>query len=87
VSRRVRGWLLAYARVTGVAPELVERAEAVLAHQVRGHSDHMHVRIACSESDVAAGRCSDDPAPRRRRDKWRSRVRCGPPPAARVADR
>ena len=89
VSRRVRDWLLAYARAAGAPEPLVARAAAVLAYpgDGNGHADHMHVRIACSAADQAEGRCSDAPAPRRRRDKWRTRVRCGSTSAARAAGR
>ncbi|HLU68179.1 MAG TPA: penicillin-insensitive murein endopeptidase [Kofleriaceae bacterium] len=88
VARSVRDWLIAYATAAGRPPQVIERARAVLVYprDVKGHSDHMHVRIACSAEDVEAGRCSDDPAPRRRRGKWRSRVRCGAE-SDRVADR
>jgi penicillin-insensitive murein DD-endopeptidase len=89
VSRRVRDWLLAYARAAQVPEELVSRATAVLAYpgDGDGHADHMHVHIACSAVDQAEGRCSDSPAPRRRRDKWRTRIKCGPASSAAVAGR
>lgn len=79
VSRRVRDWLLAYAVAAG-APEPVRlRVRSVLSVPVKveGHDDHMHVRIGCSADDAAAGACSEEPAPRRRRGKWRAPVSCG----------
>jgi penicillin-insensitive murein DD-endopeptidase len=83
VSTRVRDWLLAYASAAAMPPDLVARVRSVLstARDTGTHQDHMHLRIACSADDVAAGRCSDETAapPRRRRGKRRGRHR--PPPA------
>lgn len=79
VSRRVRDWLLAYAAAAGVSEPVRLRVRSVLSVPVgvEGHDDHMHVRIGCSSDDAAAGSCSEEPAPRRRRGKWRAPVRCG----------
>ncbi|HEU5055919.1 MAG TPA: penicillin-insensitive murein endopeptidase [Kofleriaceae bacterium] len=79
VSRRIRDWLLAYAAATGVDDAVRTRVRSVLSVPigVEGHSDHMHVRIGCSPDDAAAGSCSEAPAPRRRRGKWKAPVRCG----------
>lgn len=84
VSPRIRDWLLAYAAAAGVPDQVRARVRSVLSTPVgvEAHNDHMHVRIACSADDAAAGACSQEPAPRRRRGKWRAPVRCGP---ARVA--
>jgi penicillin-insensitive murein endopeptidase len=85
VSRRVRNWLFAYAEAARVAEPALARVRAVLSVANHGHSDHLHVRISCSADDIAEGRCSDAPAPRRRRGKWRSQVKCGPDQPPRVA--
>jgi penicillin-insensitive murein DD-endopeptidase len=89
VSRRVREWLLAYARAAEVPADILSRAESVLytARDAGTHQDHMHVRIACSAEDVAHGRCADESAapPRRRRGRrhrnrprrWYVQIRCG----------
>ena len=79
VSRRIRDWLLAYATAAGVDEAVRARVRSVMSVPigVEGHNDHMHVRIGCSADDAAAGQCSQVPAPRRRRGKWRSPVRCG----------
>lgn len=79
VSRRVRDWLLAYATAAGVSEPVRLRVRSVLSVPVgvESHDDHMHVRIGCSADDAAAGRCSEQPAPRRRRGKWRQPVPCG----------
>jgi penicillin-insensitive murein endopeptidase len=95
VSTRVRSWLMAYARTAGVPVELVARVRQVLstARDAGTHQDHMHVRIACSQDDIAHGRCSDETAapPRRRRGrrgrtarprKWYAQVRCVDPAAS-----
>jgi penicillin-insensitive murein DD-endopeptidase len=83
VSTRVRDWLLAYARTAAVSPDVVARVRAVLstARDTGTHQDHLHLRIACSADDIAAGRCSDETAapPRRRKGKRRRGKR--PPPA------
>ena len=79
VSRRIRDWLLAYAAASGVDEAVRVRVRSVMSVPigVEGHSDHMHVRIGCSPDDAAAGQCSEAPAPRRRRGKWKAPVRCG----------
>jgi penicillin-insensitive murein endopeptidase len=79
VSRRVRDWLLAYAAAARISEPVRARVQQVLAFpaDVRGHDDHMHVRIGCSADDVAAGACSEAAAPRRRRGKWTRAVPCG----------
>lgn len=82
VSSRVRHWLLDYARHAGEPEALVNRAARVLRKPrgVDGHNDHMHVRIRCSETDTALGRCRNDIASRPRRGRrWRSVVTCPAP--------
>lgn len=79
VSSRVRRWLLDYARRVGEPEALVARAARLLRRPrgVDGHNDHMHVRIRCSEEDVAMGRCRNHNARKPRHGRrWRSRVRC-----------
>ncbi|HKE18593.1 MAG TPA: penicillin-insensitive murein endopeptidase, partial [Kofleriaceae bacterium] len=83
VSSRVRGWLLAYARARAAPPELLARAQAVLftaGGDSGSHQDHMHIRIGCSGEDVAAGRCSDESAPRPRSRHRRGKRHRHPPP-------
>lgn len=61
VSRPLRAKLLERARAVDAPARLVERASRVL-HQPTGslpHADHFHVRLYCSEVDVASG-CRDD---------------------------
>ena len=55
VSPRIRRRLLRYARDSGAAPELIERAEWVMIGPERGshHQDHFHVRVYCDPSDRA----------------------------------
>ena len=79
VSRKIRDWLLAYAAAAGVDESIRTRVRSVMSVPigVEGHNDHMHVRIGCSPDDAAAGQCSEAPAPRRRRGKWKAPVRCG----------
>ena len=97
VSSRVRSWLIAYARVSAVPQDLLDRVQAVLytARDAGSHQDHLHVRIGCSADDVEQGRCSDAsaprPRPRRRRGRrgkrqkaplrWYARVSCVDPRA------
>lgn len=79
VSGRVRRWLLDYARRVGEPEALVAEATRLLRRPrgVDGHNDHMHVRIRCSEQDVAMGRCRNHNARKPRRGRrWRSYVRC-----------
>jgi penicillin-insensitive murein endopeptidase len=57
VSRDVEAMLITHARSLGEPNELVWRAEQVL-HQPRdsaAHDDHMHLRIACTESELLDG--------------------------------
>ena len=79
VSPRIRDWLFAYAAAARVPDEIRARVRHVISTPVgvEAHNDHMHVRIACSDDDAAAGVCSQEPAPRRRRGKWKAAVRCG----------
>jgi penicillin-insensitive murein DD-endopeptidase len=102
VSSRVRSWLLAYARVSAVPQDLLDRVQDVLytARDASSHQDHMHIRIGCSADDVAQGRCSDASAPRprarRRRGRrgkrqkaparWYARVQCVDPRNVATAD-
>ncbi len=95
VSSRVRSWLLAYARVSAVPQDLLDRVQGVLytARDTSSHQDHMHIRVGCSADDVEQGRCSDASAPRprarRRRGRrgkrqkaplrWYARVQCVDP--------
>lgn len=78
VSRRIRRWLLDYARALEEPDELVGRAAVVLRKAAgRTHNDHMHVRIGCSDHDSRLGRCRDRLAPPRQgKRKYHSRVRC-----------
>ena len=82
VSSRIRRWLLQYARTIDESEELVAQAARIL-HRADGrtHNDHMHLRIACSEDDIAKGRCRDSIAARRPgKRKYYSRIRCPAPP-------
>jgi penicillin-insensitive murein endopeptidase len=57
VSRDVEAMIITQARSLGEPNELVWRAEQVL-HQPRDsapHDDHMHLRIACTESELLNG--------------------------------
>ena len=77
VSRRIRRWLLDYARAIGEPDDLMMLAGTVLHAVDHSHNDHMHIRIACSANDIAEGRCNDELAPRRRgRRKYHRRVDC-----------
>ena len=81
VSRRIRRWLLRYAEQSGEPEELVRRASKLLKrpHTTGGHNDHMHIRVRCSSSDMALGRCKNRIAKKRGRRKFYSRVRCPRP--------
>lgn len=82
VSHRIRRWLLDYARHIGEPEDLVRRAAVVLKRpsNAEAHNDHMHVRVACSEDDMAHGRCRNASAPRPRRSRrWYSRIKCPRP--------
>lgn len=59
VSRPLQRRLLAYARLRGEPPDLVERAALVL-REPRGdpHDEHFHLRLGCAPDDRAAG-CRD----------------------------
>lgn len=60
ISRPLRRMLLEHAREVEAPASIRRRARQVL-HQPRGalpHDDHYHVRIYCSETDVASG-CRD----------------------------
>lgn len=61
VSWRIEKWLLAYAETIGEDAQVIEAARTAL-HQPSdsdAHDDHMHVRIACCDTDRALGRCRD----------------------------
>jgi penicillin-insensitive murein endopeptidase len=81
VSSRVRRWLLHYAIDKGEPEELIKKARQLLRRpgDVRGHNDHMHVRIACSDSDIALGRCRNGSSSRRLKRWYRRRVACPQP--------
>ncbi|MCP4445389.1 MAG: hypothetical protein GY811_08600 [Myxococcales bacterium] len=82
VSPRVKRWLLTYAREVKESASILKMATHILhaPRDVKGHNDHMHVRIGCSEEDVDAGRCRQASAPKPRRSKrWYRRVRCPNP--------
>ncbi len=79
VSRRVKRWLLTYAAETEETPELLKKATKLLhvPKGTRGHNDHMHVRITCSEQDIASGRCRTASARKpRRANKWHRIMAC-----------
>jgi penicillin-insensitive murein endopeptidase len=75
MSLGVRKWLLEHAARIGEPPALIRRAESILMRPWNGraHTDHMHVRIACTLDDRRRGRCRNDPDHRRR---WFGRIRC-----------
>lgn len=82
VSPRVKRWLLRYAREIGEDELVYKRARKILhvPRGVKGHNDHMHVRIACSADDISAGRCRNASAPKPRRSRrWHRRMRCPRP--------
>lgn len=56
-SRGVEALLIDYARARGEPPELIWRAETMLLEpgDSSPHDDHVHVRIACSAEEEAAG--------------------------------
>ena len=66
MSLGIRRGLLEHAARIGEPPELIRRAEATLLRPPgsRAHTDHMHVRIACTLDDRRRGRCHTDPDPR-----------------------
>lgn len=75
MSLGVRRWLLEHAASLGEPRALIRRAEGILLRPPgpRAHTDHMHVRIACTLDDRRRGRCRTDPDPRGR---WFGRLRC-----------
>jgi penicillin-insensitive murein endopeptidase len=75
MSLGVRNWLLEHAARLGEPRALIRRAEDILMRPpgARAHTDHMHVRIACTLDDRRRGRCKNDPDPRGR---WFGRIRC-----------
>jgi penicillin-insensitive murein DD-endopeptidase len=78
VSHQVRRWILDHARGAGEAEEIVRAAEVLLgSSRVRGHDDHMHVRIGCGARDASFGDCRDGSLPRPRRvNKFRGGMAC-----------
>ncbi len=56
-NHRLNGQLLSWARARGESAALIARAESVLAepHPGGAHDDHIHLRIACTPEDRAAG--------------------------------
>lgn len=83
MSLGVRRRLLEHAARLGEPPELIRRAEATLLRPPggRAHTDHLHVRIACTLDDRRRGRCHNDPDPR---GHGLGRLRC-PRPVAQAA--
>ncbi len=79
ISRRIRRWILDYAKKVGEPEALIERAGRIMKKPANGskHNDHMHIRISCSNDDVALGRCRNRIAKRRRgHGKFYSRIPC-----------
>ncbi len=60
VSKPLRAMLLDYARASGARSDVVSSAERLLIQprSALPHNDHFHLRIYCSETDVASG-CQD----------------------------
>lgn len=88
VSPRVKRWLMAYAKQTSEGADVLKLANRVLhaPKDVKGHNDHMHVRIGCSKADVAEGRCRKASAPKPRKSRrWYRRVRCPSPVGPRLS--
>ncbi len=82
VSPRVKRWLLTYAREISESKKTINAANKILhaPRDVKGHNDHMHVRIRCTKEDIAAGRCRTASAPKPRRSRrWHRHVRCPKP--------
>jgi penicillin-insensitive murein endopeptidase len=75
MSLGIRNWLLEEAARRGEPRVLIRRAERILMRPPggRAHTDHMHVRIACTLDDRRRGRCRNDPD---LRGRWFGRVRC-----------
>lgn len=79
VSPRVKRWLLAYAEQIKESAETLRAANKILhaPRDVKGHNDHMHVRIRCSADDITEGRCRQASAPQPRTSRrWHRRVPC-----------
>lgn len=72
VGARIEYWLLRHAIRTGEPALLVKRARALLQQPpgVGRHNDHLHLRIACTADDVAAGRCQALARGRARIKRW-----------------
>lgn len=82
VSTRVKAWLLAYAKEAGADEKVIRKAARILhaPSKVKGHNDHMHIRIACPADDIAQGRCRNASAPRPRSgNRWHRRMVCPRP--------
>ena len=85
MSLGIRRWLLEYAAKIKEPRALIRQAEKKLMRPPRGraHTDHMHVRVACTQDDRYRGRCRNDP---NRKGRWYGRRRCPrrkpAPPAA-----
>lgn len=79
VSTRVKRWLLAYAAEIQEEATVIKGATKLLhaPRDVKGHNDHMHVRITCSKDDKASGRCRTASAKKpRRANKWNRIMTC-----------
>ncbi len=63
VSRRVEQWLLRYATAKKEPQWLLQEAKKRLHRPSKGdpHNTHMHVRIYCSDRDIALGQCQNQP--------------------------
>jgi penicillin-insensitive murein endopeptidase len=72
VGARIEYWLVRHALRAGEPRALVMRARAVMQQPpgVGGHNDHMHLRVACTPDDVAAGRCQAPVRGRARMKRW-----------------
>jgi penicillin-insensitive murein endopeptidase len=82
VSTRVKRWILRYAQEINESPKLIKRATRVLhaPRDVKGHNDHMHVRITCSDDDEASGKCRTASAQKpRHASKWNRIMVCPQP--------
>jgi penicillin-insensitive murein DD-endopeptidase len=75
MSLGIRKWLLEHAARVGEPRALIRRAEMTLMRPPggRAHTDHMHVRVACTLDDRRRGRCRNDPD---LRGRWFGRIRC-----------
>lgn len=72
VGARIEYWLLRHALRVGEPAALVKRARALLQQPpgVGRHNDHLHLRVACSADDVAAGQCQPPARGRARIKRW-----------------